>query len=79
MGVSTAGTIARRLIDNGAADSLPVAVIENGTRPDQKVVRGTLAGLADLIAAEGITGPALLLIGEVTREAAAADIRALAS
>ena len=79
MGVSTAGTIARRLIDNGAAASLPVAVIENGTRPDQKVVRGTLAGLEELIVAEGITGPALLVIGEVTREAAAADIRALAS
>ncbi|MCG8356880.1 MAG: siroheme synthase CysG [Kiloniellales bacterium] len=78
MGVSTAGAIARRLIEHGASPSLPLAVIEKGTRSDQKVVRGRLENLEGLIASAGITGPALLVIGEVAREAASAPIAAAA-
>ena len=71
MGVSTAGTVARRLIEHGMTPSTPVAVVENGTLPTQKTVTGTLARLEALIAANGITGPALIIIGDVVRAAAA--------
>ncbi len=74
MGRSTAGIIAGRLIDHGMAPTTPAAVIENGTRPDQKIAVGEVAGLEHMIAAAGITGPALIVIGEVARLADAAAL-----
>ena len=44
---------------------MPVAVVENGTRPNQRVVTGTVATIADNVAAAGMLGPALIIIGTV--------------
>ncbi|MCR9196514.1 MAG: siroheme synthase CysG [Hyphomonas sp.] len=66
MGVGTAPTISEKLIHAGRANSTPVAVIENGTRPNEIRVFGTLAELPHLITRAGIRGPALLIIGEVS-------------
>ena len=66
MGVGTAPTISENLIHAGRAASTPVAVIENGTRPNEIRVFGTLAELPQLIQRSGIKGPALLVIGEVS-------------
>ncbi|MEO1661615.1 MAG: siroheme synthase CysG [Pseudomonadota bacterium] len=66
MGVGTAPTLAEKLIHAGRAPSTPVAVIENGTRPNEIKVFGTLAELPQLIEHAGIKGPALLVIGEVS-------------
>ena len=66
MGVSTAGAIADKLMADGLAPDMPVAVIENAARPEMRVLRGLLAGLPDLVAAERVTSPALIVIGEVT-------------
>jgi len=73
MGVSVAGLIAARLIDNGLPAGTPVAVVENGTRADQKTVAGTLRELEELIAEHGIVGPAVIIIGEVVRASAALE------
>jgi uroporphyrin-III C-methyltransferase/precorrin-2 dehydrogenase/sirohydrochlorin ferrochelatase len=78
MGVSTAGTVARRLMDHGMAPTTPAAIVENGTLPTQRTVVGTLAGLDGLIAANGIAGPALIVIGSVVNAAAANCTPALA-
>jgi hypothetical protein len=43
----------------------PVAVIEHGTRPNEVRAYGTLGDVANLIQVRGISGPALLIIGEV--------------
>ncbi len=67
MGVSTADAISQKLIDHGRADSTPVAVIENGTRANQIITRGTLGSLSETIAKAGILGPAILVIGEVAQ------------
>ena len=45
---------------------MPVAVIENGARPDMRVLRAPLAGLPDLVEREQVVSPALIVIGEVT-------------
>lgn len=66
MGVGTAPTIAEKLIHAGRASNTPVAVIENGTRPNEIKVFGTLAELPQLITQSGIKGPALLVIGEAS-------------
>ncbi len=65
MGVGTAPAISEHLIKAGRAPSTPVAVIENGTRSNEMRVYGKLAQLPQLITRAGITGPALLVIGEV--------------
>ena len=69
MGVGKASAIARRLIENGRPSSTPVAVIENGTRADQKILKGRLADLSRLVAEGGVAGPAILVIGEVAAKA----------
>jgi uroporphyrin-III C-methyltransferase len=66
MGVTTAPQIAEKLIADGLAPDMPVAVIENGARPKMRVLRGLLAGLADLVERERVVSPALIVIGEVT-------------
>tara|TARA_R110000868_G_scaffold21282_6_gene88461 strand:- start:272 stop:1675 length:1404 start_codon:yes stop_codon:yes gene_type:complete len=65
MGIGGAGAIANDLSRHGLADT-PVAVIENGTRPDQRIFTGRVRGLDALVRTNGITGPALIVIGDVT-------------
>lgn len=69
MGVTTAPQIAEKLMADGLAPEMPVAVIENGARPQMRVLRGPLAALPDLVARENVVSPALIVIGEVTARA----------
>lgn len=66
MGVSTAAQIAEKLMGDGLAPEVPVAVIENAARPDMRVLRGLLAGLPDLVESHAVKSPALIVIGAVT-------------
>jgi uroporphyrin-III C-methyltransferase / precorrin-2 dehydrogenase / sirohydrochlorin ferrochelatase len=75
MGVSAAGEVAGKLMEAGLSASTPIAIVENGTRWDQRVIKGELQQAADLIRQHGVAGPALLVIGAVTR-AAEAGVRA---
>lgn len=72
MGVATAAQIAEKLMADGLAPDMPLAVIENGARANMRVLRGLLAGLPELIESETVVSPALIVIGDVTaREDAA--------
>jgi uroporphyrin-III C-methyltransferase/precorrin-2 dehydrogenase/sirohydrochlorin ferrochelatase len=75
MGGSQAAAIRDRLLAEGIAPSLPVALIENGTRPDQRVSAGRIADLPALAARHGANeterGPVLLVIGRVAAKAKA--------
>jgi uroporphyrin-III C-methyltransferase len=66
MGVATAAEISEKLIAHGLAPTMPVAVIENATRDQMRVLRSPLAGLAALVATQKVKSPALIVIGEVT-------------
>ena len=68
MGIDTARVSARELIAHGRDPGTPVAVIENGTLPTQRVLRGRLDQLPELVERESVVTPALLIIGEVTGE-----------
>ena len=65
MGVATAEAIADKLMADGLAPDVPVAIIENATRADMRVLRGPLAGLASLVTRNRVKSPALIVIGEV--------------
>ncbi|MGQ7828527.1 uroporphyrinogen-III C-methyltransferase [Altererythrobacter sp. Z27] len=66
MGVKTAPQIAEKLMAEGLAPDMPVAVIENAARPHMRVLRGLLAGLPELVTRQRVKSPALIVIGEVT-------------
>ena len=68
MGVGTAGFISRRLIESGLSANTPVAVVENGTLPDQRGAVGRLGTLKSLIRATGIDGPAIVFVGDAAAE-----------
>ena len=66
MGLATAPLIAEKLMADGLAPTMPVAVVENAARPAMRVMRTSLAGLPELVAREAVKSPALIIIGEVT-------------
>lgn len=65
MGIIKAAEIQQQLLNAGRAAATPLAIIENGTRSEQRVISGTLAELAALVEQQQIVSPALLVIGEV--------------
>jgi uroporphyrin-III C-methyltransferase/precorrin-2 dehydrogenase/sirohydrochlorin ferrochelatase len=68
MGLEAAPRIAQRLIDHGLDPSTPTAVIARGTLPQQRIEGARLADLPRIVAGIG-PGPALIVIGEVVRQA----------
>ena len=63
----------------GRAGSTPVAVVENGSRPDERVLTGRLDGLGALVRQSHLTGPTLLFVGETAAFSARSDVRAEAA
>ncbi|GIZ09806.1 uroporphyrinogen-III C-methyltransferase [Flavobacterium sp. UMI-01] len=46
-------------------DDLPIGIIQNGTRTDQKKVIGTLSTIENLVKDQQVSSPAIIVIGEV--------------
>jgi len=67
MGLSGLPDICRQMMQHGAAATLPVAVVQDGSTATQKVVTGTLADIADRVVAAGLRSPCLTIIGEVVK------------
>jgi uroporphyrin-III C-methyltransferase/precorrin-2 dehydrogenase/sirohydrochlorin ferrochelatase len=67
MGLAHLPELVRAFIERGAAPSLPIALIDNGTRPHQRVLTGTLETIVAKAAEAGVKGPAILIIGTVVR------------
>jgi uroporphyrin-III C-methyltransferase/precorrin-2 dehydrogenase/sirohydrochlorin ferrochelatase len=65
MAVENGPAIAAALVAGGRPAATPVAVVMDGTMPDERVVLSTLGTLAADIEAEGVTPPAIIVIGEV--------------
>jgi uroporphyrin-III C-methyltransferase len=63
MGKRTCAELALNLQAHGLPGETAVMLAENVSKPNQKLSRGTVAGLADLVAQDGSDGPALILIG----------------
>ncbi|MCP1715409.1 uroporphyrin-III C-methyltransferase [Methanocalculus alkaliphilus] len=65
MGVKNLPVITGSLIEHGMAGTKPVAIIERGFRPDQRVTTGTLADITKKAEESGVKPPAIIVIGEV--------------
>ena len=63
MGKRTFAQLAGLLTGAGLSPDTPAILAESVSTPAQKILRGTMGGMADMIAAEGGDGPALILLG----------------
>lgn len=72
MGVATAAATAERLIAAGRDASTPIAIVEKGSLPGERVITSTLARLGCEVESGHVTGPAVIIIGDVVRYAPAA-------
>jgi uroporphyrin-III C-methyltransferase/precorrin-2 dehydrogenase/sirohydrochlorin ferrochelatase len=67
MAVAHLDAVAAELIKRGRAATTPVAVICDGTMPDQQVLTSTLENVAADAEAAGVRPPAVVVIGDVVR------------
>ncbi|MCR9626693.1 MULTISPECIES: uroporphyrinogen-III C-methyltransferase [Vibrio diabolicus subgroup] len=65
MGLKQSGRIMDKLITHGLDPEMSCAIIENGTRPEQRVFQGKLNELSEM--AEKAISPALIVVGSVTQ------------
>ncbi|HAT16785.1 MAG TPA: uroporphyrinogen-III C-methyltransferase, partial [Gemmatimonadetes bacterium] len=63
MGGARLGEVAKGLIAAGREGATPAAVIQEGTLPGERQVRGTLATIADVVHDEGLRAPMVLVVG----------------
>lgn len=78
MGKKSARFIQGRLLMHGADPSTPVTVLENVSRPDQRVIATILGDLEPTITNANLSGPALTFLGLAPRAAlAVAEIETL--
>lgn len=71
MGKKSARFIQGRLLMHGANPDTPVTIIENVSRPDQRIIACTLGTLEPTMSDANLTGPALTFLGLAPRDAAA--------
>jgi uroporphyrin-III C-methyltransferase len=65
MGVACATLIAEKLMMDGVAPDMPVAVLERGTLEGSRALRTLLADLGDMVIREDVQSPAIIVVGEV--------------
>jgi len=65
MGLHGAPTLCKEMVAHGLPASTPVALVEQGTTPQQRVYTATLDTLLDVIASKDIKPPTLIIVGEV--------------
>ncbi|TIC86511.1 uroporphyrinogen-III C-methyltransferase [Nocardioides sp. GY 10127] len=65
MAVENAPAIAAALLDGGRPADTPVAVIVEGTLPEERTVLSTLSTLAEDLVAQAVRPPAIIVVGEV--------------
>ena len=69
MGKRAARFLQGRLLMHGANPATPVTIVENVSRPEQRIIATTLGALEPAITEAGLTGPALTLLGLAPRDA----------
>lgn len=78
MGRTVAASVATRLMNAGLGADTTVAVIENASRADKRLLHGTLRDLPDLEFRDELTGPVMVIIGDAVAGANFARSEALA-
>ena len=64
LSISMIDEVAAELISGGYEHTTPVAIVQRATWPEQKILRGTLATIAEQVAAEEIDRTAMIVVGD---------------
>ena len=65
MGLDSLPMLTEKLIAHGADPKTPAAIVDNGTRPGQRVVTAPLEDLARRAREEDLPGPSIIIVGSV--------------
>jgi uroporphyrin-III C-methyltransferase/precorrin-2 dehydrogenase/sirohydrochlorin ferrochelatase len=65
MGLHGLDKLCSKLIEHGMPDNTPIAIVQQGTTPNQRVVVGTLLTLPSIAQVAGLIAPTLIIIGGV--------------
>lgn len=57
--------VVARLTEGGYPEDTPVAIVVRATWPDQRIIRGTLSDIADILHKEGVLRQAMIVVGRV--------------
>lgn len=67
MGLSRIDVISKKLVSGGLDENTPVAVIQNGTTDEHRMIKGTLLNISKKISDAKIKPPAIIVVGKVVR------------
>ncbi|MDO8687453.1 MAG: uroporphyrinogen-III synthase, partial [Dehalococcoidales bacterium] len=67
MGLQNLPEIVAQLLKHGRSADTPVAVVKDGTRPEQKTAVGSLSDIVAKVEEQHFTSPAVIIVGEVVR------------
>jgi uroporphyrin-III C-methyltransferase/precorrin-2 dehydrogenase/sirohydrochlorin ferrochelatase len=67
MGLVGLPVICEQLQEHGRSPDTPVALVERASTPDQRVIRGTLSTMVDIVQREKPRAPTLIIVGNVVR------------
>ncbi|WNC68193.1 uroporphyrinogen-III C-methyltransferase [Thalassotalea nanhaiensis] len=68
MGLNKVAQISERLIKHGMPETMPIAIIDQGTLSDQQVCCSDLTNIANDMKFYDFKGPALIIVGEVVNK-----------
>jgi uroporphyrin-III C-methyltransferase/precorrin-2 dehydrogenase/sirohydrochlorin ferrochelatase len=67
MGLLGLKQLCERLVEHGMPTDMPAAVVQQATMPQQRVITGTLADLAERVEGSGLRPPTLVIVGDVVK------------
>jgi len=67
MGLLALSQICVELVKHGAPKDLPIAVVEQGTTSQQRVITGALSNIVQKVKREKLKSPSLIIIGNVVK------------
>ena len=75
MGLVNLEKIQNRLLEAGRKGTTPAVLIENATLPEQREIYAPLAELHKAVTAAGISGPSIIIVGEVVAVPSQVEIK----
>lgn len=67
MGLVGLEVICSQLIAHGMDKEMPIALVQQGTTPNQKVLTGTLATMPEIVKAQQVQAPTIIIVGRVVK------------
>jgi uroporphyrin-III C-methyltransferase/precorrin-2 dehydrogenase/sirohydrochlorin ferrochelatase len=65
MGLVGLDTICAQLQAHGMSGTMPIALVQQGTTPNQQVLVGTLASMSQIVRAAEVKAPTIIIVGQV--------------